>query len=308
MARRRGGKRAERRLQDGQEHRLERDRGRVAPRRRSGAARRQLGSLRGGSGALPGDPSLTWRTSRGFRLSIGPEVPRQARRVEQQAERTFLDNPLAVGAAVLAVGAVVGLSLPRSRREDQLMGETRDRLLQGAQGAAHDAAIAVRHLGEEAASAINGGLSSTRSTASRFDLREQVKRRPRVFSRAASSCSRLGMKTPPKTQLGRRPRSDPRRGIAPCGNDVRFDGLCSRFWRQNDGFRRAPTGLSIARAPSEVTMVQSSRASIVGWAVVLVCIATVVSGCWVHDGRGRATIATKSATKNTGKSAITTTM
>jgi ElaB/YqjD/DUF883 family membrane-anchored ribosome-binding protein len=36
-------------------------------------------------------------------------------------------NPMAAGAIALAVGAVIGLSAPRSEYEDRTMGETRDR-------------------------------------------------------------------------------------------------------------------------------------------------------------------------------------
>ena len=38
------------------------------------------------------------------------------------------DYPLALGAVGLAIGAVVAAALPRTRREDELMGEQRDRL------------------------------------------------------------------------------------------------------------------------------------------------------------------------------------
>ena len=38
------------------------------------------------------------------------------------------ENPLMVGAATLALGVIAGLSLPSTRKEDELMGETRDRL------------------------------------------------------------------------------------------------------------------------------------------------------------------------------------
>jgi len=43
------------------------------------------------------------------------------------------ENPLAVGAAAFALGAVVGLAIPSTRYEGDLMGEARDQLLQKAQ-------------------------------------------------------------------------------------------------------------------------------------------------------------------------------
>jgi ElaB/YqjD/DUF883 family membrane-anchored ribosome-binding protein len=42
------------------------------------------------------------------------------------------DNPLAAGAVALAVGAAIGLSVPRTELEDSAMGETRDRAWQKA--------------------------------------------------------------------------------------------------------------------------------------------------------------------------------
>lgn len=82
------------------------------------------------------------------------EIPKQAMRAEKQAERTYFEHPIAVGAAVLAVGAVVGLSIPRSNREDKLLGATRDRFFEGAEGMAKDAAERIRHLGQDAAAAV----------------------------------------------------------------------------------------------------------------------------------------------------------
>jgi uncharacterized protein YjbJ (UPF0337 family) len=43
---------------------------------------------------------------------------------------TMESNPLMVGAATLALGVIAGLSIPSTRKENELMGETRDHLLQ----------------------------------------------------------------------------------------------------------------------------------------------------------------------------------
>ena len=42
------------------------------------------------------------------------------------------DNPLAVGATALAVGAAVGLIIPTSEKENELFGEARDQLVENA--------------------------------------------------------------------------------------------------------------------------------------------------------------------------------
>jgi len=53
----------------------------------------------------------------------------QVRRARVGFWQTMEENPLMVGAATLALGVIVGLMLPSTDREDELMGETRDHLL-----------------------------------------------------------------------------------------------------------------------------------------------------------------------------------
>ena len=48
-------------------------------------------------------------------------------------------NPLAVGAVAMAVGAAVGLALPETRREQALMGDARDRVVDNAKSMASSA-------------------------------------------------------------------------------------------------------------------------------------------------------------------------
>ena len=49
------------------------------------------------------------------------------------------ERPLAVGAAALAIGLLAGVALPATRREDQLLGDARDDLLDSAREAGRDA-------------------------------------------------------------------------------------------------------------------------------------------------------------------------
>ncbi|HEY0658774.1 MAG TPA: DUF3618 domain-containing protein [Pyrinomonadaceae bacterium] len=60
------------------------------------------------------------------------------------------ENPLAVGAVALAIGAAVGMSIPSTRYEGQLLGETRDNLLAKAQDAAGDLVDKVKQVAGEA--------------------------------------------------------------------------------------------------------------------------------------------------------------
>jgi hypothetical protein len=44
------------------------------------------------------------------------------------------ENPLALGALAIAIGAAIGLSLPHTHVEDEWMGEAKERLLRRAEG------------------------------------------------------------------------------------------------------------------------------------------------------------------------------
>jgi hypothetical protein len=63
-----------------------------------------------------------------------------AKRVERTVQRALQERPLAIGAAALAIGTVVGCSLPGTSAENELMGEARDNVLSRAGDAVHEAA------------------------------------------------------------------------------------------------------------------------------------------------------------------------
>lgn len=65
------------------------------------------------------------------------------------------ENPLAVGAAAFAIGAVVGLAIPSTRYEGELMGETRDELLRKAQDKGSMLLDKTRNLVDEAANTVS---------------------------------------------------------------------------------------------------------------------------------------------------------
>jgi hypothetical protein len=70
-------------------------------------------------------------------------VPMQARQQWHDAKlgfwQTMDQRPFAIGIAALAAGVAAGLSVPASRKEQELMGETRDRLLDQAKGYTREA-------------------------------------------------------------------------------------------------------------------------------------------------------------------------
>lgn len=74
-----------------------------------------------------------------------------AERVEDQFQRAMWENPLAVGAVALAVGAAAGFALPQTERENRLMGEARDNLVEQAQQVAAETVDKVQRVAGDVA-------------------------------------------------------------------------------------------------------------------------------------------------------------
>lgn len=69
-----------------------------------------------------------------YKVSSAADRARYEARIKARQARTGFwqqmeSNPLVMGAATLALGLIAGLSIPSTRKEDELMGETRDRLV-----------------------------------------------------------------------------------------------------------------------------------------------------------------------------------
>jgi hypothetical protein len=74
----------------------------------------------------------------------------QAHDVVSRSQSLLEENPLIVGAFALALGAAIGLALPETRRENELMGEARDKLVRQANTAAQDTMHKVERVAKEA--------------------------------------------------------------------------------------------------------------------------------------------------------------
>ena len=68
----------------------------------------------------------------------GDRAAQMGRSARDGFDTMMYEQPLVIGALALAVGAAIGGALPRTRREDELMGEHRDRFLDQAEAAAMD--------------------------------------------------------------------------------------------------------------------------------------------------------------------------
>jgi ElaB/YqjD/DUF883 family membrane-anchored ribosome-binding protein len=84
---------------------------------------------------------------------LGDQARYQARRASGGFQRMLRENPLSVGALAAGVGAAVGLAIPETTKEHEVMGETRDNLVETVQEKAQDAQQKVQRVAEEAQSA-----------------------------------------------------------------------------------------------------------------------------------------------------------
>ena len=73
----------------------------------------------------------------------------------EQYDHYIEENPLAVGAVALALGAAVGMAIPSTRVEGQLMGETKQQLMQKAQDTAGELVDRVKQVANEAQKTIS---------------------------------------------------------------------------------------------------------------------------------------------------------
>jgi len=70
--------------------------------------------------------------------TAGDTVGTVAEKTGNQFNRMLLENPLAVGAMTVAAGALIGMAIPETTQEHQLMGAMRDKVMERAQTVAHD--------------------------------------------------------------------------------------------------------------------------------------------------------------------------
>jgi len=83
---------------------------------------------------------------------LSREAGERARRVQRRGNEVYRSNPIAIGAAMLAAGTIVGLAVPRTKVENEWLGGARDRVVGKAQELAHKAIDkadeAVKRVGE----------------------------------------------------------------------------------------------------------------------------------------------------------------
>ena len=103
---------------------------------------------------------------------LGDDARHYAMQTRYRFEDMLRDNPLVVGAAAVALGALAGLPLPTTQPEQRLMGEARDTLMERAQTTAQETMEKVQHVAEETMGQVQQAAEDVKTTAQQ-EAREQ---------------------------------------------------------------------------------------------------------------------------------------
>ncbi len=110
-------------------------------------AQDKAGDLAGRAQVRAGD--LGSRT-RDRASQLGSQARQQATRAGGGFQRMLNENPLTVGALGVGVGAAIGLAIPETSKEHEVMGEARDTVVEKAQEKAQEVQQSVQRVAEEA--------------------------------------------------------------------------------------------------------------------------------------------------------------
>ncbi len=121
------------------------------------------GDDRSGSGGMR---RVTERAS-GMADNARSTLRRSTRGAQNGLQRLLRDNPLLVGAAAIVAGAAVGAALPETERENELMGETRDSMIEKAQDVARNIPNTVQEVAGDAVKSVTEKVVSGENTPNR---------------------------------------------------------------------------------------------------------------------------------------------
>jgi Protein of unknown function (DUF3618) len=138
-------------------------------RRATETASERAGELTGQAREMAGDVAGSVRRQASELGRQASELGGQARRGMREARagfwETLEEQPLAVGAATLAAGLLVGLLLPSTEHEDELMGKTRDSLLDEVKGLGEEALETGKQIASAATETLRQGEQPPRHRA-----------------------------------------------------------------------------------------------------------------------------------------------
>jgi ElaB/YqjD/DUF883 family membrane-anchored ribosome-binding protein len=123
---------------------------------------------------------------------LGSEARRQTRRIRTNLEHAAEENPLALAIGAAVVGLALGMLLPGTRREDELMGSTRDQLVDGAERVKDAAVEAGRELKETIRTEIEEHKPEVKQVVQEagHTLKEQVKESARRVKKEAKDAAK----------------------------------------------------------------------------------------------------------------------
>ncbi|MCA1734197.1 MAG: hypothetical protein LC732_11410, partial [Acidobacteria bacterium] len=102
---------------------------------------------------------------------LGSRTRRGAMHAREDFWESFMENPLVLGAAGLAVGALLGAMIPETDKEDELMGDTAQRVRNQVSEEVRERTDQVKHVAQAAAGAAKeSGMEAARDQARREGL------------------------------------------------------------------------------------------------------------------------------------------
>ncbi len=127
----------------------------------AGSAYETLGSAASktyeGVGSVAGKTYQGVTSAAGFAYDKAGDLGEQ---VKINYDHYIEENPLAVGAVALALGAAVGFAIPLTKKENEYLGEYRDTVVEKAQATAQDAIGTVKQMATEAQKVITDEVKS----------------------------------------------------------------------------------------------------------------------------------------------------
>ncbi|MBA2442011.1 MAG: DUF3618 domain-containing protein [Rubrobacter sp.] len=143
------------------------------PRGPTGAGERQPPETEGSpvSGGAAQESQSSAEATRERASEMGGQAQERAQEAQKRAQegaqrakggfqRMLQENPLALGAIAVGLGAAVGLSIPETEKENQAMGETRDKLKDQAQQKVQDTKEKAQRVAGEAQKAAKDEASN----------------------------------------------------------------------------------------------------------------------------------------------------
>ena len=133
---------------------------------------------------------------------IGGQARRQSLRVKTSLERSAEENPLPVAVGVAILGLALGLLLPGTERENELMGTTRDQLVDRAEKTAERVKDAAVEAGREVKEAVRTEITEHAPEVKQavqeagMMVKEQVKESTKKLKREAKDAATEPAKKP----------------------------------------------------------------------------------------------------------------